>query len=195
MLSIRSIGNPGARGGGRPARLAAVGACLVAFAVPAGAATRAGPAGPTASPVAGRVAGPVDLCDGSTAAHVGRLRVTRSRPLNPERFNLPALAASARVPALRALAAVLCALPRVGRGVFSCPIDLGVTYTLQFSLAPDPSRGVPAVRPVSYDATGCQFVTGAGTPRRASPAFTDALGVALGLPHASPATFAGTLLD
>ena len=178
----------------RTLRLLALGACLVAFAAPAGAATRARLAGPTAGPVSSRAAGPVDLCDGSTAAHVGRLRVTRSHPLNPERFDLPALAASERVPALRALAAVLCALPRVGQGVFSCPIDLGVTYTLQFFLAPGPSRDALAVRPVSYDATGCQFVTGAGTPRRASAAFTAALGAALGLRHATDATFAGALV-
>ncbi len=194
MMSICRTAAPGERGSRRCARLLALGACLVALAVPAGATTRAGSTGPAAGPVGGRGAGPVDLCDGSTAAHVERLRVTRSRPLNPERFDLAALTTSERVPALRALAAVLCALARVGRGVFSCPIDLGVTYSLHFALAPDPSGGVRAVRPVSYDATGCQFVTGAGSPRRASPAFVNALGVALGLSHAVPATFAGTLI-
>ncbi len=176
-------------------RLAALGACLMVAAAPAGAAICAGSATSVGGHRSARAVGSVDLCDGPLAARVERLRVTRSRPLNPERFAFPALAWSARVPEVRTLAAALCALPPVPRGVFNCPIDLGVTYTLQFSLAPDPSRGALTVRPVSYDATGCQFVTGAGTARRASPDFTDALGVALGLGHASSATFAGTLVD
>lgn len=126
------------------------------------------------------------------ADEVDALVVRRGRPLNPERFTIPALLRGRDAAPVRALARVLCALP-APRGVMACPMDYGVDYTLAFTyVAEGVSR--PAA-PVTLDVTGCELVRGLGETRWAG-ARADLfalLGRAVGLAHATRATFAGSL--
>lgn len=126
------------------------------------------------------------------ADEVDALVVRRGRPLNPERFSIPALLRGREVAPVRALARALCALP-APRGVMACPMDYGVDYTLDFSyLLGGASR---PVAPVTVDVTGCELVRGLGATRWAGARadLFSLLGRAVGLDHATRATFAGSL--
>ena len=57
----------------------------------------------------------------------------------------------------RRLAMLICKLPRMPRGIISCPADLGGGYVLQFS-AP---RG--RVRPITLRTSGCEAASGTGS--------------------------------
>jgi len=162
---------------------------------PAGAATHVGTGSVVRSDARPHIDATVSLCQGATAQHVARLKVIRSRPLNPERFSFPGVLASAKVSRIRALARVVCSLPVLPKdNVTSCPNDIGVFYTLQFSSAGGKDVvGGTFIRPVRFDATGCRFLTGAGAARRSTPAMATALGAALGLAHPTFGTFAGAL--
>lgn len=129
----------------------------------------------------------VDLCQ--IASIVTRVNVTRSKPLNAERFSFPARVTVTKVADVRAAARALCALPTMPAGVVSCPADLGVDYTLRFSAAAE------AAEPVTLDVSGCETVRGLGTSRwvARSPNFWREFGSALGLHAATRATFVGTL--
>ena len=76
----------------------------------------------------------------------------------------------------------LCALPKQPKGIYNCPVDLGISYRLRFHDA----RGVrPAV---TADATGCELVTGlrkAALWAAESPRFWPTLRRAIGLPRAT----------
>lgn len=168
-------------------------ACLAIGASPAGAVVRSGPVPQSHGGLHPKVAISVSLCEGTTAQHVTGLGVRRSRPLNPEHFVFPAFMESSRVSRIRALAKVVCSLPKVPNGVYNCPADWSPSYTLHFSLPEVPAGEL--IRAIHYDPTGCGLVTGAGSSRRGTEAFVSALGAALGLNHANTATFAGTLTN
>lgn len=117
-------------------------------------------AGGTASqPIGGKASAGVALC-----ANTGKLdRVvvqrivgvpTRMRTAMPGGFTIR------DAHAVRAMAATLCALPRMPRGVMSCPAILGGSYRLWFA------SGKRAFRPVTVETTGCRMVTGLGPVRR-----------------------------
>ncbi len=164
--------------------------CLAIGTLAAGAVTRARPRSPGEGPSRPSHAVTVSLCSGTTPDRMSHLEVTRSHPTNPEHFTFPAVVESSRASRVRALATMVCRLPRV-TGVYHCPVDWSPSYTLHFSL-PDASSGT-RVRVVHYEPTGCSWVTGAGPSRWSTPAFVTALGAALGLPHATTASFTGTL--
>jgi hypothetical protein len=67
-------------------------------------------------------------------------------------------------------------LPDFPSGEYSCPLDDGVTYALDFK------RGTVEVGTVTADPTGCPTLTGLGPTRAAGPSFWDQLAVAVGLP-------------
>ncbi len=143
-----------------------------------------------------RMARSASLC--SVATRVTGLALTRSQPLNPERFSFARRVTSSDAMAVRALARALCALPVMPSGVFHCPADWGVTYRLAFSQGAGVTTGAsPEVRPVTVDATGCTQVTGLGATRRTlgRASFFRAFGAAIGLAHATAATFRGTLVN
>src|SRR6266702_727242 len=56
----------------------------------------------------------------------------------------------------RGLARLVCGLPKLPRGVYACPVDIGGGYQLIFAAA---GRPLPAV---TVRASGCESVTGAG---------------------------------
>ena len=78
------------------------------------------------------------------------------------------------------------------KGVQACPVDLGVHYTLQFA---DSGQFGVSINPVVVSASGCGVVTGLSKTRWVIDhmAFWKVLGVSIGLPHATGATFAGKL--
>jgi hypothetical protein len=156
----------------------------------AGAVSRGGPR-TLSSLRAPSLRGAEGLCQ--IAYQVNRLTVTRSKPLNPETFAFPATVEVSKASQVQAAARALCALPAMPKGVFSCPMDLGVVYTLRFAVSD--RSGVKYVEPVTIDASGCETVRGLGATRWAAtaPSFWRLLGDSLGLRSASRLTFAGSL--
>jgi hypothetical protein len=160
----------------------------------------------TAANATSPVVGWASLCE-----HIGEvstLTVTRSDfPQNNVRFSIPArLAATDRAQA-QAVAATVCSLKTIPAGaVYYCPADFGVAYQLQFTFLHGVSHAV------DVDPRGCSWAAlprGNGTLSRwvsaavpaahgplsrwTSAAFWSALSSAVGLAHATSATFAGTL--
>ncbi|HEX9537810.1 MAG TPA: hypothetical protein VGA04_06515 [Streptosporangiaceae bacterium] len=135
-----------------------------------------------------RAAGRGMLC--AAAGSVDRLTVSRvnSIPGNHPRFSFPATVAVGGAAQARAVARALCALRAGPRGPIFCPIDLGVTYRLDFTAA---GRSFPAV---TIRAGGCEEVSGAGLARwiEGKPTFWTVLGLAMGLTNPGHNTFAGT---
>jgi hypothetical protein len=89
----------------------------------------------------------------------------------------------------RSVARALCALPQTKRGVFSCPLGLpGTTYLLRFT------ADGRQLSPVVVQATGCEAVSGVGSPRWAisSPGFWRTLAEAAGLSPPGRAAFSGS---
>jgi hypothetical protein len=146
----------------------------------------------------------------SLCQHIGEvstLTVTRSDfPQNNVRFSIPArLAATDRAQA-QAVAATVCSLKtNSASAVYYCPADFGVAYQLQFTLLHGASHAV------DVDPRGCSWAAlprgngplswwvSAAVPaahgplsRWTSAALWSALGSAVGLAHATSATFAGT---
>jgi hypothetical protein len=88
----------------------------------------------------------------------------------------------------RAVARALCALPLLPHGVFHCPnLTIGTTYLLRFTAG---GRQLPAV---SIEATGCEIVSGVGSPRWAakSPGFWRTLATAANLSPPGRSVFIG----
>jgi len=131
------------------------------------------------------------LCQG--AAHVLRL-VVRRTVANPQLnlyFPFPPVVSVDKPASVQAAAKALCALPRMPKGVFHCPADIGINYQLTFS---EPKRSYPTV---VVRATGCEQVSGVGPTRWAAraPSFWRELGKAMGLAGTSWTTFAGTAMS
>lgn len=169
----------------RSLRVAAAAAAVLAGAV-AASASGAAPAPRTAA---------VSLCGQS--GRVTTVVVTRGAPLNPERFTFPRRSVSSDTMAVRALARALCALPPMPKGPLPCPSDFSPTYRLDFTVGVHVTTGAGApasIRPVSVESTGCRGVTGLGAVRRVvNNSFFRVLGAAIGLPHATAATFVGVM--
>jgi hypothetical protein len=122
---------------------------------------------------------------------VDRLTVTRADaiPGNHPHFSFPATVAVRDATSARTVARTLCALQPAPSGALACPIDLGVTYRLDFAAA---GRSLP---PVTIRAGGCEGVSGGGLSRwtMRTPAFWSVLGKAMALTHPSHTAFAGTM--
>jgi hypothetical protein len=164
---------------------------LGTFGAPASAVERGGPlTAPTSLRPAKLVE--LDLCRGVSL--VNHLVVGRNHPPNPETFTFPSLTIGTSRGAVRALAKALCALPPVPPGMQACPVDLGVRYTLWFSEVPTAKF---VARPVIVSPMGCQTIFGLGATRWTSgrPGFWSTFGAAIGLRHATNATFAGALTN
>jgi hypothetical protein len=126
---------------------------------------------------------PHALCNGRTASHIKlrRLVVTLHATIPA---NLPRHSARRwtvrSVTKMRKVQRALCALPKQPKGIYNCPIDLGISYRLRYHSA----RGVlPAV---TAETTGCEVVTGLGKATRwaaASQRFWTTLRRAIGVPH------------
>jgi hypothetical protein len=129
------------------------------------------------------------LCADSNV--ISRLVIVRSRGMNRIQelhFPFPDQVIVTSPATARAVARAVCALPAMPGGAVNCPaMLLGTSYQLTFTAA---GARLPVV---TAEATGCQTVTGAGPPRRASaaPGFWRALGNAMGLYAAGPPVFRG----
>jgi len=128
------------------------------------------------------------LC--GSVAGLDRLVVSRTDafPMDHFHFAFPEIVTVTDVAAVREVARVLCALPKMPRTGLHCPADWGITYQLAFSAR---GRTFPVVH---ADATGCQKVTGLGGARwtARSSQFWKTLGRAVGLAHPGQAVFAGS---
>ena len=172
-------------------------ALLTFVAAPAYAISRS--AGTSDEPTSGpHIVGRYGLCQASLSGRVVAVTVTRAKPDNREHFSFPARSRGTNAAQVRALAHALCSLPVMPAGVQACPADWGANYELHFSL-PKPTSplvvGGDYIGPVLLGSTGCEVVKGLGTTRWAmgSNRVFSALGAAIGLRHATQATFAGTL--
>lgn len=163
-----------------------------------GAGSSAGPAAQVSASGSASASGPARTSAGLPApalcvraSSVTRLIVLRSRLLNRIQvmhFPFPPQVVVTNAAHARAVAAALCALPKMPGGIVNCPNEiLGTTYRLTFTVAGKP---LPVV---TVQATGCQAVTGLGPPRRvaAKSAFWRVLGNAIGLYGAGPPVFSG----
>src|SRR5262249_26674408 len=125
----------------------------------------------------------------ANAMHIDRLTIDRLNPLHQNfHFAVPAQITVTDARQAQTVARALCALPPVGRGVWSCPADWGIRYRLRFAARHH------WLQPVTVAATGCRTVTGLGPVRLISGVFGfwRVLGKAAGLGHASLTTFTGT---
>jgi hypothetical protein len=145
-------------------------------------------AGPPAAASPGATATQVALCQHTasvTGLEIVRNQVVRRPVLQIGFPNQVTVASPARA---RAVARALCALPRMPRGIFSCPnLVAGTTYLLRFTA----SGRRPG--PVAIQATGCEVVTGVGPARQAatSPGFWRVLGTAAHLRPPGRSAFSG----
>jgi hypothetical protein len=131
------------------------------------------------------------------ARHADRLTISRVNlyPQNHVHFTVPAQLTVTRASRAQAVARALCALQAIPAGfrLFSCPVDLGISYVLIFA------AGDRKLAPVTVDAAGCQEVSGLGpvpglSPARwtaRTPVFWSVLASAAGITPADQATFAG----
>ena len=197
MLVPRQRTSPGGRRRARrPAVPAVPAAALAAAAVAVLAACGSGAApaaGPTASPRPSASTGNLatngsGLC--AAAAQVDSLTVQRTNALpgNHPRFTFPATETVRNAPEVRSVAQSLCALPSEAHRQIACPADFGITYRLTFA------AGAQRFTPVTLNAAGCELVHGLGATRTitTSNVVWRRLGVAIGIPHPSQASFAGT---
>ena len=123
---------------------------------------------------------------------VNRLTVTRRHSANRIIFSFPATVTSRNAVRIRTLAWALCALPPSSVRL-QCTVDLNVLYSLNFGYLLHNDLGGRSIALVTVDPRGCEYVTGLSSPRwtRARPQFWSVLGAAIGLPDATPTTFAG----
>jgi hypothetical protein len=107
-------------------------------------------------------------------------------PQNHLRFGFRTPRSFATAADAQRAARLLCALPAMPPGAYSCPADFGVDYNVNFLVAGD-------TQTVSFAAAGCETVDGAvhGWIIEGPADFWGALGATLGLPHAGRGTFAG----
>lgn len=172
-------------------------ALLTLMAAPAYAVSRSAGTSDERTP-GSHIVGRYGLCQESHLGRVVAVTVTRAKPDNREHFSFPARSRGTNAAQVRALAHALCSLPVMPAGVQACPADWGANYELHFSL-PKPTSplvvGGDYIGPALLGSTGCEVVKGLGTIRWAmgSNRVFSALGAAIGLRHATQATFAGTL--
>jgi hypothetical protein len=139
--------------------------------------------------------GPVKAGDAcSSAAGLTSLTVTRvvGLPQNHTTFSFTTPIVVNDRAAVGAAARLLCDLPPMPSGAFSCPADFGTTYVFSFSAS---GGAQPQLRAV-LDPDGCRTVTGLGRTRWTSEApatFWGDLGRSIGLQGATNATFSGTM--
>jgi hypothetical protein len=122
----------------------------------------------------GPVAGSRAVCD--HIPELTQLAVARENGLPQDHitFTFPARVFVTSAASARAVATVLCDLPR--DTIVNCPADFGVSYWLYFS----PAR--LHLAPVEADPAGCEDISGLGVPSRwALPQFWQALGAAMHL--------------
>ncbi len=160
-------------------------AALLAGSVLVAACGRNSAADPTSS--GGSAATALPLC--KQAPHLERL-VVRRTDANPQLhlyFPFPPVLTVDKSASVQEAAKALCALPRMPKGAFHCPADIGIDYRLRFSAA---EGSYPAVL---VHATGCEQVSGVGPTRwiARTPSFWHELGKAIGLASANWSTFAG----
>jgi hypothetical protein len=136
--------------GRRPAVLAAAGAVIVIGLAACGSAT----SGSTGAAAAAQPTG-VPLCAGTAKVDevVMRLTAVRSMEILPRRLTITS------APRVQALAAALCALPRLPGGM-RCPAALGGALRLDFAAADR------SYQPVVIRDSGCASVTGVGPARQ-----------------------------
>ena len=120
-----------------------------------------------------------------------RLVVRRtSFPENHIRFGFPAEVTVTDPSRVAAAARAVCALPKMPKSIFHCPMEYGVAYRLSFF------AGEQMYGPVTVQATGCQTVRGLGAIRwvARSSGFWVAIGHAMGLAHPDERSFRGSPL-
>jgi hypothetical protein len=143
---------------------------------------------PEASPPAkGTPAGgQLHVCSQGGAITGGSLRRLVAFPSDHLHFSFPARERIGTAAEARRVARVICALPRVSPGTYSCPADLGVSYVLEL-------RSASALARLSIDPWGCEWVTGPIATRWSRNSLWRTLGQAIGRHHATRVSFAGTL--
>ena len=134
-----------------PAVLATLGAAIAVLGLAAcGSAASGGSGSPAAATPAG-----VPLCAGTAKVDQVVMRLTASRPVEI----LPRAITITAAPRAAALAAALCALPRMPRGL-RCPAAPGGALRLEFA------AGGRSYQPVLIRDSGCASVTGVGPVRQ-----------------------------
>ena len=116
--------------------------------------------GHTREPAAiARASAGVPLC--AAAGSVDRVVVSRVPALSASSPHelLPGGITLNNAPRVRALAAGLCALPLMPRGLVNCPADFGGAFRLVFA------AGRRGFSPVGVQGSGCRIVTGVGPAR------------------------------
>jgi hypothetical protein len=193
MLVPRERTSP-AGGRSRPGfRMVPAAALAVAAAATVAACASSSPSGTGAKAASSPAASGNVAASGSglcgAAAKLDSLTVQRSDALpgSQVRFTFPATEQVSSAPRTQSVAQSLCALPSVAHMQVACPADFGITYRLTFV------AGDHQYAPVTVSAAGCEMVHGLGQVRqiRASDPVWRQLGVAIGIPHPSQATFAG----
>ena len=132
-------------------RLAAAGASIAVLGLAAcGSAASGGPGRPAAATPAG-----APICAGTAKVDQVVLRLTAPQPTEI----LPRAMTITAAPRAEALAAALCALPRMPAGL-RCPAALGGALRLEFT------AGARTFQPVLIRDSGCASVTGVGPVRQ-----------------------------
>lgn len=135
------------------------------------------------SALAAPTATPAFVC--AAISHVTGAAVDRSgSPLGPRTLSLPSRVRVLDASRAKALARLVCSLPRFPSGVIVCAADASLRYEVTFTGA-----GGRA----DIDPYGCQTVSGAGPPRWAARAhgFWPRLGALLGLGKTDLGSFRG----
>jgi hypothetical protein len=110
-----------------------------------------------------------------------------SLPANHPRFSIPPVIEVSSAAAAQRVAELICSLPKFPPGMFSCPVDVGIGYHVDFILGRSSTS-------VALDPWGCETARGAISVRSAgSAAFWHGLGSAIGMTAATRSTFAGTI--
>jgi hypothetical protein len=165
--------------------LAVIGVGLGAIAA-GGQARLAAPVSPHSTSVQGHLTSATGLCGEISSVTGAVVRRVVSLPANHPKFSIPPVI-TVSGPAARQVAQLICGLPRFPPGLFSCPVDVGIGYNVDFSLG-------RASAAVALDPWGCETVRGALSVRSANSAvFWHRLGSAIGLSGATRVTFAGSI--
>ncbi|HXY43810.1 MAG TPA: hypothetical protein VEH29_06460 [Acidimicrobiales bacterium] len=164
--------------------LGAIGVGIGAMAA-AGEAPLAAPASHTPVAKAPRASG---ICAEITSISGAVVDRVVALPQNHPTFSFPAVVPIESAAAAQQVAELLCSLPAFPRGVMSCPVDVGISYNIVFSVGASSET-------VSVNPWGCEGVSGDISPRwlATSPSFWSELGSAMGLQNATRSTFAGTI--
>jgi hypothetical protein len=107
-------------------------------------------------------------------------------PQNHLKFSFPAVVRIHGTAGARGVARLLCSLPAFPPGTYNCPVDLGISYNIDFTMG-------AATATVSVEPGGCEMVGGDISPRSSPNRLWHHLGTAMRLKHATRNTFAGTM--